>query len=416
MIIVCEKYTEHVKSLLDTVRHLGFNIKIVVLKDDGFLPDGICSPYEYFTSEKNLSVHEDGKLFYDFLEVPEFWEIRLIGPSCGAVYDMGRKKATIYFVEPKEERTVRRVEWHTEREWVYKVDFYNKHGLKYASEFRDINGHVESRVFYSDRNQEMIVEQPESDTIALLEKGMAKAFFHSGIQFVEYYLKKLEADGKYVLFIEDENQLSSANVKIDGNNMWTSVLFTSQNLLSKYMREGGENGYRFWAVTGSYPNNHAGKDVLILTAVDYLEGIEYLTDELTDMTFHIAAHTLVSDKLHRLAQKENVKIYPQISAHDLNRLWDVCDFYLDINSNMEIYDAVNTAFQKNLLILGFETTVHHRELLADECVFAQPDYAHMVSVINEAASHSGLMGELLEKQQKKKYDFWNKWREQIFSG
>lgn len=62
------------------------------------------------------------------------------------------------------------------RRLIYRVDFYNKYGLKYASEFRDTDGNVESKVFYSDQNQEVIVEYPENDVVTLLENGAVKVF------------------------------------------------------------------------------------------------------------------------------------------------------------------------------------------------------------------------------------------------
>lgn len=47
------------------------------------------------------------ELYYDFIEVPAFWEIRAAG-SQGAVYDMNCKKADI-LAQPREKRSVQRL-------------------------------------------------------------------------------------------------------------------------------------------------------------------------------------------------------------------------------------------------------------------------------------------------------------------
>ena len=125
----------------------------------------------------------------------------------------------------------------------------------------------------------------------------------------------------------------------EAGNMWSNVLFTDNGLLNKYIGMGGKNGGRFYMMPENYPENNGRGNALILTASDRVEKLEYLIGKLPDMIFHIAAHTQVSDKLHKLAELGNVKVYPQVSAQDLKMLWDSCDFYLDINHYREIYNG-----------------------------------------------------------------------------
>ena len=145
---------------------------------------------------------------------------------------------------------------------------------------------------------------------------------------------------------------------------------------------------------------------MILTASDQIEQIEYLIGELPEMRFHIAAHTQVSEKLYKLEGSGNVKVYPQISRQDLDMLWDTCDFYLDINHYYEIYDAVNAAHTRNQIILGFGNTVHHRELLAEEGIFAGTEKEKMVRAIKELMEDPVRVQELLDRQQEKKQEIW----------
>ena len=403
MLFFFDRYTENVVKLQETMCRLGQEIQIAVLQDNGFLPAGIGSPYEFFTYRGRREELVEKNLFYNFIDLPEFWEVRLTGWT-GGIFDMGREKAKIYFKEPAEERNVQRVEWHMENGWVYKIDYYNKYGLKYASEFLDTDRNVESKVFYSDKNQEIVVEQPVNHMISLLERGTVKNMFDSYVRFVGQYLKEAGFKDECILFVQDEKIFELLHP--EAGNMWSNVLFTDNGLLNKYIGMGGKNGGRFYMMPENYPENNGRGNALILTASDRVEKLEYLIGKLPDMIFHIAAHTQVSDKLHKLAELGNVKVYPQVSAQDLKMLWDSCDFYLDINHYREIYNAVDTAHMKNMLIMGFESTVHHRELLAQECVFTENEEEKMALAIKELIGNPALMQEKLEIQQQKKQEIW----------
>lgn len=406
MLVFFDRYTENVNKLQETMRHLGQDVTITILQDDGFLPSGVSSPYEFFVYRNRSEELPVKDLFYTFIELPEFWEVRLSGWTTGGIFNMGIEKAKIYFREPVEKRNVQRIEWHMENGWVYKIDYYNRYGLKYASEFLDTDRNVESKVFYSDKNQEIVVEQPVNHMISLLENGAVRSMFDSYAEFVDQYLKETGFEDECILFVQDERTFETMLPASQERNKWTYILFSNHDLWNKYINMGEVNGSRFYAVPEEYPENHARSEALILTASDRIEKLEYLIDELPDMMFNIAAHTQVSDKLHRLAELENVKVYPQVSALDLNMLWNNCDFYLDINHYREIYDAVDTAHMKNMLIMGFDHTIHHRELMAEECIFAMEDHEKMILTIKGLIGNPVLMQERLKSQQQKKEEIW----------
>lgn len=405
MQVIFDRYTENVDKLRETIHSLGQEAEVTVLQDNGTLPAGVSSPYEFFAYRNMRQELIEKELFYNFIPLPEFWEVRLIGWT-GGIFDMGIEKAKIYFREPAEKRNVQRVEWHMEDGWVYKIDYYNRYGLKYVSEFTDRNRNVESRVFYSDKNQEMVVEQPVNHVISILENGAVQKMFHSYAEFIEYYWEETGAADECMLFVQDMETFELLSLNSEGNRKWTHILFSNDELWNHYISMGGKNGARFYPISGKYRDNRARGDALILTASDRIEQLEYLIDGLPDMRFHIAAHTQVSDKLHQLAESDHVQIYPQISAQDLNMLWDNCDFYLDINHYREIYDAVSNAHMRNMLIMGFDNTLHHRELVGSECIFAIEEGEKMIHAIKELMAHPVLIQERLDAQHQKKEEIW----------
>lgn len=423
MIYFADRCTEKVKRLRKTLDCLEAAVEIMVLEDDGFLPKGISSPYEYYVSKQNCEQHAERELHYDLLQLPEGWNIWPDGMSAQGkhmgVYHMGHERAAIYFremqpsyeanlAEPLENRIVQCIEWCMEDGRIYRVDFYNKYGLKYASEFRDIDGTVESKVFYSDRNREVIVEYPENDVVTLLERGAVKAFFNSRKEFIEHFISEVTADEKMALFIQDHEMLEALDIKPNVERAWGLALCTDDDLLFQYENRGGKNGCRFYEIPEYYPVNGAKNEALILTRYDQIEKIEELTQELPEVTFHIGANTVMSDRLMDLEKLGNVKLYPGLSQDVLDELWEKCDFYLDINLYGEIRDAVNVAQQKNLLVMGFENTIHHKELLVKECVYPSQEYKKMALDIRHILQNPEWMQELLAMQQRNKKEIYKR--------
>ena len=66
----------------------------------------------------------------------------------------------------------------------------------------------------------------------------------------------------------------------------------------------------------------------------------------------------------------------------LDSLFEKCDFYLDINHEGEIVDAVHRAFLNNMLIVGYEETMHNAYYTADTNTFKESEYADMAEALN----------------------------------
>ena len=113
------------------------------------------------------------------------------------------------------------------------------------------------------------------------------------------------------------------------------------------------------------------RKTLTITESDQLEYIEQLINDFPEITFHIAASTIMSDKLTRLDINNNVELYPCITEQKRKELFERCDIYLDINHYRELYNAVNEAMVNNMIILAFDNTAHSKELYTMGNIFVK---------------------------------------------
>ena len=133
----------------------------------------------------------------------------------------------------------------------------------------------------------------------------------------------------------------------------------------KYHNRIFQSGYVYKFVKS---NNYTNK-VLTLTNSDQLPHLEKMVQDYPNIFFHVAAKTEMSMKLLHLNKYSNVNLYPNAKREKFISLYKQCDIYLDINKGSEILDAVRAAFDYNLLILGYNTTAHNKDVTSDANLF-----------------------------------------------
>lgn len=97
---------------------------------------------------------------------------------------------------------------------------------------------------------------------------------------------------------------------------------------------------------------------------------------------------------------EHLRRYPNVKMSVLDSLFEKCDFYLDINHEGEIVDAVHRAFLNNMLIVGYEETMHNAYYTADTNTFKESEYADMAEALNLTLAMPHLIDEALAMQKK----------------
>ncbi|HEM2828079.1 TPA: accessory Sec system glycosylation chaperone GtfB, partial [Streptococcus suis] len=142
--------------------------------------------------------------------------------------------------------------------------------------------------------------------------------------------------------------------------------------------------------------NQNRQDIFIFTNSDQIEQLDYLTTALPNFKFHIAALTEMSQRLMAFDTKDNVQLYPNISQRALERLYDTCDIYLDINHGSQVMEVVRKAFEQNMVIFAFENTVHNASLIIKDHIVPQAEPHKLVELLNANAGR--LTDKVLEQR------------------
>ena len=93
-----------------------------------------------------------------------------------------------------------------------------------------------------------------------------------------------------------------------------------------------------------------------------MEQLAYLSENLPELEFHIAAKTNISPYLASFNDYPNINLYTNIHQDDfIEDLLDRADIYLDINHWGEVDQIVQRAISKGKPVLAFSQTAHQPE-------------------------------------------------------
>ena len=337
MILIVDELGNAEKNILELIENVGFKDCKTIEAIDLF-----CGKSE------NNDVLKEKDLYYVFIDIPQYWGVRADGLN-GAIYDNKTKKANIYFKNPKEKRMVSRVEWIDRNNTVYRIDYYNKYGYKYCSE-NVKGGNVISREFY-DRNGDIkVIEQTVSKTYTTLGTGISPRNYRGFADYLEAYIKSNEIYDENIWLTSDEilnkfagdygnfkisylpqNRLNSDLTETNQTNKAFRILCSEEQQVNWYKENSDCKCDRLYLYFENNESKFGKKEAFIITETDQLEYIEQLINDFPEIIFHIAASTIMSDKLTRLDINNNVELYPCITEQKRKELFERCDVYLDIN-------------------------------------------------------------------------------------
>ena len=344
---------------------------VIVMHDDGFLPDYAISPYRYYVRQHESSHTEiETPLFADLLPVPELWEIVMYYDRA-EIWDGGTRKAEIDYAEPAELHCVKTVRWIMPDETTFKVDYYDRFGRLYYVEMLDSNGDADIRIYYAEERPVLFC-QPKRDIWMLMDGGREIRKFDSRYSLLAYFIRNVFPNESLLVTdcasIAEELNFRGLSCKLAG---------------------------RFEVV---FPKNPCGEDAYILTHTDQVEQLERLVVSMPWLHFHVAAVTLMSDKLMQLDRYPNVSLYPGVTEQKRRELLRKCTWYLDINYYQEICDVVYEAYRHNLLIVAFDSTIHDNAYVLPQCIFPATEADKMVDFLRKTFENKEMLVELVAEQ------------------
>lgn len=424
--LLFDSFSEESKNLFESFKNIGVAVNAVSIEDDGFMPDGIISPFGYFMGDYSKSDKVPGKpLFFNQIKIPKYWEITANNAN-GEIMDNNKERGKLFFHQIDNTRMVKIVDWYDEAKVVRVSEHYNKYGALFCKTLFNAKGAKTHRTFYSADGEEVVYENFVTNDYIVKWNGK-DYIIHGKSEFLKFFFKCSGLDETHIVFntLADSFFVSEALPR----NGYTDVLFWNEPINGEipgnmqYILDGHagrakkvyvqrHEAYEKLMELGASPelvkelgyvysfereNNHS-MNALIFTNSDNIEKLEEIIKEVPSIHFHIAAITEMSSKLMSKDLYENVSLYPGVKKSVIESLLEKCDIYLDINHETEIVDAVHRAFLNNQLIMAFDNTIHNRNYVSPTNIFAAEEYDALIMVLNAIADNPELIDMGLEQQ------------------
>ena len=411
MLNVFDRFSRESQDLLYSLQRAGYTHPTIVLEPNGFLPDGVESPFLYFLGQP--TGEKRGRFFNEIL-VPDFWEITG-DASGGRISYYGQEKARIYYQDATHKRIVERVEWFHHEGQVSTVDHYDQYGRKIAVTTCDGQGNPLLTTYFEEEMERLTENHQTGDLILTLDHEPMR-IFKNRLAFYVFYVQyrgfaldqvlfntlaqsfalslqlgKMGLVGRDVLVWQEPLQDSlpgNMQLILNSPEIRTKKIFIPQRETYRRALElvSPEQKDCFTPLGYIYDfavKDDIRKDAFVLTNSDQIEALPYLLEHLPDVTFRVAAVTEMSPELMSLVRYPNLVLYQNISQKRIKELLHQSSIYLDINHFGEVQGIVRKAFEHQQLILGFEQTLHDPPYLAQENVFRQGEKDELVARIKE---------------------------------
>lgn len=428
IILLFDSYSLESQYLHESFLQAGCDCVGISLEENDFLPYHIASIYELLSGEFQIGEENWGMpRFFNEIEVPDHWSVHAGDTVSGSVTYLHEEKGRVYYLPSDKRYLVEAVEWYDRKGRVRFRDLYNRYGNLCARMVYGANGQAYYKTRFTKSGQEAITENFVTGDIMLNDDGAIR-LFRSKRDLILYWLVK-KGFGKNRIFYNSlstpfflSNRLGGAEKKdilfwqepvgqeipgnmqmiFDGASGRTDQVMVQKRSAYEKLLELGADERKVHKLGFIYPfkkENRHRMEALICTNSDRIEHCEELIKTFPQMHFHIAAITTMSPKLMDLGNYKNVSLYPGAGKDVQDSLFQMCDFYFDINHRNEILSSVYQAFLHNHLIFAFQETVHNREYIAESQIYPAGQFGRMVLDIKAVLGDGQVMQQRLKKQQ-----------------
>lgn len=424
MINLFDTYEQRTRDLHYSLKQAGYDFPTIVINDEGFLPEDVISPFGYYTK---MAQRQGEPLYFDQLEVPDFWEIRGDATQA-AVYDESYKRANIIYEDTKQnQRIVQRVEWLGLDGGVRSVDHYNQSGWRYAQTNYNANHQPVMTSYYDADDHEVIVENYVTSNI-ILNREDKIYFFKSRIDFVTEFLThefgtidgliynslatpflvsyQLDQPGRDILFWQEtlpENGEIPGNMTtlIAQNGRTKNIVFQNKTDFERDNIQQLQQQIAIDYIGYNYPivkHRNKKNEAFILTNTDQIAHVAEIVAATPNVHFNVAAFTEMSTKLMSLGDYKNVSLYPNVTFQRVEKLFKQSVLYLDINGSNEVMSAIRQAYLDNAVIMAFEQTKHNPHFTLDALTFDEAQPEQLIDTLHRLCDEPEYLADMLDAQ------------------
>lgn len=396
MLALFDRFDHATRELMRSLATAGITCTTVVIQYDGELPDGALCPFATYTG-----IGRTGHpLFFNEVPVPAWCEIRHGREIYGEILRDGYPIGRINY-EANSFRQVESVDWLLPDWTLGHTDHYDRYGNQYATTYYS-HGVAYQTVYQGPG--EWRIEVDHVTRVVTMRSPNRLLTFETLTDFVSYFLGDQRLCGDRTLI----NSLSYPLFVMRARAEPRTTLFWQEampgdvpgNMATELEQPGALERIVFCderlrqKVAAQYPRtaldltylSHLGQfadkrgydlsRAFTLTSTDEIPGLAGLLEAFPDVTFSVAALTLMSEQLHGLGRRyANLILIPTINRRRIGEELDKASVYLDINAGPHVLDVVQAAYYLNLVVLA-----------VSPCAKA-PDYSRVFPTVAELKAH-----------------------------
>lgn len=407
MILLVTEYDDVAWDLHYSLLRNRGSLPVITLESKANLPEDVESIWSALY--KGYDLKEMKPLHINDFAIPLDWEVERVDGKF-LIKTIDGVVGEVVMAEPTIQRIVSEVHWYDSEGFTYCKDYYNQYGFVYkSSTFVKDFGLVGSQ-FYSPNRELLATWNHQTDSVVV-----GNIIFPTMYEFYLHCLKELGYSEQGIIFnnLGIPLQLLLKQYNDTGFIPKSELIFTEkveelpQNLhyilqhpeLNISCSVGGFEGAKDFAENNedigffefyapSYVDNKVGSNshVVIATETDDLWSIEELIDSCKEVTFHIAAPTLMSSKLTTLGNKENVKLYPQATTSKVEELMKLSGIFLDIAYSPTVFEANKLALRYRCLRMGVRG-ISSGQYISEVNMLYEDDLEWLKDFLNYSSKH-----------------------------
>lgn len=391
MLALFNDYDDATRELMQSLRTAGIAVTPVLVRYHGELPEEAVCPLTTYTG-----IDRTGEpLFFDEVPVPAWCEIRQGREPYGKILRDGDPIGRIHY-EANSFRQVERVDWLLPDYTLGHADHYDRCGNRYATTY--YAGGVAYQTVYTGPG-EWTIEVDHVSRVVTMRSTTMLLTFATLTDFVSYFLddqgiaddRVLTNSLSYPLFVMRKRAGSPRTTlfwqePMPGDvpgNMATEleepkalerIVFCDDRLRAKVAERYPGADLAYLSHLGQFVDKQEYdlRRAFILTNTDEIPGLPDLLEAFPEVTFSVAALTLMSERLHGLARRyPNLTLTPTITHTGIREELERASVYLDVNAGRQVLDVVKAAYYLNLVVLAIAPQAK------------APDHSRVLSTMDE---------------------------------